>query len=124
MRPLSKFGIISCLIAVLIWAYLVVLTIVLTQTALPEKVQPLISSGQSGLSAGMADLGTAILILFTLYILIPAVGHLIGFLSGAVGLFRRSTRRWPAIVGVVLNLLPFIVGLVLFLIGGNKSTNP
>lgn len=116
----SKLGISSTILAVSIWIYLVILTLLFFKTDYFAKIFNLLfSSNQSGMVAGMGDLGTAILVLLVLFFLIPFIGHLLGIILGLVGTFTRTKKRLFGIIGLFLNVFPFILLFVLYLIGNS-----
>jgi hypothetical protein len=88
-------------------------------TARSISKRKLFSSNQSGMVAGMGDLGTAILVLLVLFFLIPFIGHLLGIILGLVGTFTRTKKRLFGIIGLFLNVFPFILLFVLYLIGNS-----
>ena len=46
------------------------------------------------------------------------LGHIVGFISGAVGLFLKSERKRLAILGLTLNSWPLFALGMLLLLGG------
>lgn len=117
LKKHSKPGIASCLIAFGIWIYFGLLLYLFFNVEgfaklLGEKVIPE--------SRGMTDfsgLGTAIFLIILLFFIIPAVGHLVGFFLGLIGCMRENTKKLFAVVGIILNAVPFILGLIIYLVG-------
>lgn len=123
-REHSKSGIFSTLFALIIWIYLGLITLVFLKTDLFSKFfDKYFSSRKGGMVNGMGDIGVAIGLLFFLFIILPIFGHLLGLILGIIGCFSKNKKRLFGIIGLCLNLLPFFVLLILFLIGNLSSQN-
>jgi energy-converting hydrogenase Eha subunit G len=114
----SKIGIASCLIAVAVWIYFGVLLYLFFRV---ESFARLLGENFISESRGMNDfsgLGTAIVLLALLFFFVPAIGHLLGFFLGVTGFLRDDANRTFPVVGVILNILPFVLGLIFYIFGG------
>lgn len=116
-RVHSKLGIFSTVLPFIIWVYLGILTLVFLKTDLFSKFfEKYVSSQEGGMVKGMGDFGVALALLFFLFIILPIAGHLLGLILGIIACFSKNKKRLFGIVGLCLNLIPFFVLLILFLI--------
>ena len=114
----SKLGIASTLIAIGIWIYFALAVVLFLNTDFFAKIfDTIFSSKQGGMVKGFGDSGVAILLLIVLFIGIPVLGHLLEMIFGLFGIFSKTKNKIFSVIGLILNILPFILGLILFLIG-------
>jgi hypothetical protein len=114
----SKAGIASCLIAVAVWIYFGAVLYLFFRV---ESFAELLGENVISESRGMNDfsgLGTAIVLLALLFFFVPAIGHLLGFFLGLTAFWRDDANRTFPVVGITLNVLPFVSGLIFYIIGG------
>ena len=101
----SKFGIASTLLALGIWLYVGISAFIF------------IKIDESGNSQIFGSLSTLILSAFILFLVLPIIGHILGIILGIVGCFSKTRIRVFGVIGLILNVLPFVLGLTLFLFG-------
>ncbi|MBS1792483.1 MAG: hypothetical protein JSS81_01445 [Acidobacteria bacterium] len=113
----SRLGLFSCFVAIGIWVYLAVLTGLFFFTDwFPKFFGDQMLPASRGIS-DLRGLGMAIVWLAALFLFVPVIGHIAGFVCGAAGALSRRRNRLFAFTGLFLNLLPFIVGLFFYLVG-------
>lgn len=114
----SKLGIVSTFVAVGIWIYLVVLFWIIFKTNyFSEIFEKYFSTKKGGMVDGFADFGIALSLLALLFLVIPTFGHLTGLFLGIFTIFSKTKKRLFGVIGLILNLLPFVLSLALYLIG-------
>ena len=113
----SKLGIASCLTAFGVWIYFAVMlylvfyvdgfTKILSDIFIPE-------------SRGISDfrgMGTAVVVFAVIFFVIPVIGHLLGLVTGAIGIVLPKNKRLFPAAGIILNLLPVAILSIFYLIG-------
>lgn len=119
----SKLGIASCLVAFCVWIYFVTVFYLFFYV---DGFSKYIGDAVTPESHGMTDLsgmGVAIVAMTLMFVGIPIFGHAIGLLIGTIGVFRSSKKRLFSAVGILLNLLPIFILLLLFAIGSLTSSS-
>ncbi len=114
----SKLGIAGCLIALFVWLYF---AIVFVLTFYTDWFTGLLSDTFVPESRGISDLrglGVAVVVFTVIFFFIPVIGHLIGLIISFIGLFIPSNKRLFPAIGIFLNLLPGLVLLILYIVGG------
>lgn len=112
----SKSGVASCLIALGVWFYFGVVILCVFYSERFWKILDNIFSKSDGTS-GLGELGLAIIFLIFLLVVVPFIGHLIGLILGAIGTIQSTKNRLFGVIGLILNIFPFVAGLILYLIG-------
>ncbi len=114
----SKLGIASTLLAVGTWIYLAISLLLFFQTSLFTKFYDnFLSSNQGGMIKGMGDFGAFILLILFLFLVIPILAHLCGIVLGLIGSFSKTKIRFFGVIGLLLNILPFVLLGILYLVG-------
>lgn len=109
----SKLGIASTILAVVIWIYFVVLTLIVVNTDYFSIIFDRYLAGkQSGMVKEFGEFSTMILIMLTLFLVIPVSLHFIGIIMGLIGTLSKTKKRLFGVIGLLANLIPF-----LFLVG-------
>ncbi len=109
----SKLGIASLFLAIGIWIYLVLMFGLIFKN---ENFTLLINDTFFK-DAGIGGLGVALILLMILFGVIPIAGHILGAVFGIIGILQKTRKRLFGFIGLILNLIPFILGVVLFLTG-------
>ena len=107
----SRLGIASFVLAIFLWAFFIVMIVLLTQSDLLNKIFAPIE-GLKNDNLGLSGLLRGFFWIFVLFILIPFGGHFIGLILGIVGAVQKNKKRFFPIAGIILNGLYF-VGLML-----------
>jgi len=68
--------------------------------------------------ADFRGFGVAIVILAVVFLIVPAAVHLLGIVLSLIGIIRKSKKNLFPTLGLILNLLPLGILLVLYIIGG------
>jgi hypothetical protein len=114
----SKLGVASCLIALAIWLYLGIIFFFLTYVpGFTRYLDNHLFRNSDGSSA-FGTMFLAMILFFGFFILIPFGGHLVGLILGIAGAVQKSKKRLFGVIGIVLNVLPFIVVLIWNLLPG------
>lgn len=114
----SKLGIVSTFLAVGIWIYLAILFWIIFKTNyFSEIIEKYVSTKKGGMVDGFADFGIALSLLALLFLGIPIFGHITGIMFGIFNLFSKTKKRLFGVIGLILNLLPFVLSIALYLIG-------
>jgi len=106
----SKPAIVSTILPLLVWAYLGLLILIVTRRSFWRFVDWIFRSDSNSLGA----LGVVLILGIFLFIVIPIAGHLAGAICGITGLFSKDKKRIFAVIGLFLNISPFVVGLILY----------
>lgn len=114
----SKLGIASIFLAIGNWIYLTIIAFFLNSDSFSKIFDRFFSSNQSGMVKGFEDFSTAIIIGVFLLLIIPSFVHLVGFIFGIIGSFSKTKKRLFGNIGVILNVLPFVLSIVLYILGG------
>jgi len=110
----SRLGIASFILGILLWAYLIILIILATQTDFLNQLATPIQ-GLKNDSLGLSGLLKFFFWLVLLFGIIPFAGHMIGLILGLVGTIQKRKRRVIAISGLVINGLYFLLSAVLMI---------
>ena len=113
----SKLGIAACLLAFAVWIYVAIAVYLFFYVdGFTDKVTELFVSPSNRI-ADLRGFGVAVVILAVVFLLIPAVGHLFGIIISLVGIFRNNKKKLFPTLGLILNLLPLGILIVLYVLG-------
>ncbi|MBX7169973.1 MAG: hypothetical protein K1X72_03375 [Pyrinomonadaceae bacterium] len=116
----SRFGIASTILALCIWLYLAISLLLFFETNLfTSFYDKFLSSNQGGMIKGMGDFGLFILLMLFLFLVVPILGHLCGIVLGLIGSFSKTKIRVFGVIGLFLNILPFVLLGILYLVGSS-----
>lgn len=65
----------------------------------------------------MRGFGAAVVILAVVFLIVPAAGHLFGIIISLIGIFRKGKKKLFPTLGLILNLLPLVILIVLYVLG-------
>ena len=106
----SRLGLASIILALGIWLYLIISGLLFFRTEFFTKFyNSYLNNKRGGMVEGFGDLAVFILFLLFLFVFIPGVGHLLGFIFGFIGSLSQTKKRLFGIIGIILNLSPFIL---------------
>lgn len=114
----SKLGIASIILAIGNWIYMTCVAFFFNSDSFSKIFDRYFSSNQSGMVKGFEDFNTAIILAVVLLLIIPSFVHLIGFIFGIIGSFSKTKKRFFAVIGLILNALPFVLSIILYIFGG------
>jgi hypothetical protein len=100
----SKLGIASVLIAIVVWGYFLLLGTLLLKTELANNLFPK--------DMGFIAQAAAFLLIILFVLLLPLAGFLAGLVFGIFGIFQKTRKRVFAVIGLILNVLPLIFGVI------------
>lgn len=106
----SKTAIASTILPIAVWSYLGLSGLILSWRPSLRLVDRIFGDS-------IGALGVAVILAVFLFGLIPIAGHLAGAICGIIGLFSKDKKRIFAVIGLVLNILPFGIGLILYISG-------
>ena len=109
----SKLAIASTIIPIVIWAYLGLLILIVIWRPFWRFVDWIFRDDSSSLGA----LGVVLILAIFLFGVIPIAGHLAGIIFGVIGIFAKNKKRVFAVIGSILNVLPFVAGLIIYATG-------
>lgn len=112
----SKLGIASTILAISIWIYFGLLLYLFLYTDVISKNLNNILPESNGI-ADFKGFGVAILLLGIIFLVIPIFGHFIGFILGISGCLIKNKKKLFAVIGLSLNILPFALGIIFYVIG-------
>ncbi|MBK8305167.1 MAG: hypothetical protein WBC19_15160 [Pyrinomonadaceae bacterium] len=113
----SKLGIASCLTALGVWVYFVVmLYLVFYVDGFTKILSDLFIHESRGIS-DFRGMGTAVVVFAVIFFLIPVASHIFGLLMGAIGIVLPKNKRLFPAAGIILNLLPVAILSIFYLIG-------
>jgi hypothetical protein len=105
----SKLGIASCLIALGIWGCLALIFALILNFESFSKFL-----GDSFFKLLNIETGLAVIVVVFLFGVIPIGGHLLGIIFGIAGSCAKNKQRVFAVIGLILNILPFFIIPILF----------
>lgn len=103
----SKLAIASTILPLAIWLYLGLLGLIIIWRPFWRFVDWLFGNS-------VGALGVIFILAAVLFAIIPAAGHLAGMICGFIGLFSKNKKRIFAVIGLILNILPIAVGLIIY----------
>lgn len=113
----SKLGIAACLLAFAVWVYFAIAVYLFFYVdGFTDKVTELFVSPSNRI-ADMRGFGVAVVILGVVFLIVPAAGHLLGIIISLIGIFRKSKKKLFPTLGLILNLLPLVILIVLYVLG-------
>jgi len=114
----SKLGIAACLLAFAVWVYFAVaIYLFFYVDGFTDKVTEFFVPPSNRI-ADFRGFGVAIVILAVVFLIVPAAVHLLGIVLSLIGIIRKSKKNLFPTLGLILNLLPLGILLVLYIIGG------
>src|SRR5687767_12715793 len=105
----SKLGIASTLLGLAVWIYFVIILLILFKTDYLSKLYDALFPNKN---SGLSDIWVAVLFLLFIFIGIPALGHLVGFILGIIATISPTKKRLFGIIGIILNVFPFLLILI------------
>lgn len=105
----SKLAIASTILPLAVWVYLGLFLLLLSWRPF-FRFLDWIFGGDNSLGA----LGVILILAIFLFGVIPVAGHLAGAICGIIALFSKDKKRICAVIGLILSVLPFVVGLILY----------
>ena len=103
----SKAAIASTILPIAIWIYLGLLGLLVIW-------KPFLKFLNRIFGDSFGALGAAFILAIFLFGIIPFAGHQAGAICSIIGLFSKDKKRIFAVIGLVLNILPFGIGLILY----------
>jgi len=108
----SKLGIASCLIAIGIWLSLaLIFVLILNVNSFSKFLEDAFNKLLS------IETGLAVIVILFLFGVVPIRGHILGVIFGIIGSFAKNKQRVFAVIGLILNILPFVIIPLLFVFG-------
>jgi predicted cobalt transporter CbtA len=104
----SKFAVAATILPLAVWVYLGLLTLLVISKPFVRFVNWIFRDD------GLGALGVSLILAIFLFGVIPIAGHLAGIVCGIIGLFSKNKMRIFAVIGLILNITPFAIGLILY----------
>ena len=103
----SRPAVASTILPLAIWVYLGLLTLLVISKPFVQFVNWIFDDS-------LGALGVVFILAIFLFGVIPIAGHLAGIVCGIIGLFSKNKKRIFAVIGLILNIAPFVIGLILY----------
>lgn len=103
----SKLAVASTILPLAVWSYLGLFVLILSWRPSGRFIDKIFGDS-------IGALGVFIILAIVLFGVIPVAGHLAGAICGIIGIFSKNKKRIFAVIGLILSVLPFAVGLILY----------